>query len=67
MSAEDRSAEQSPPAIQEEAVLAPAAADDARKRRQRNLAIAGLIAVFVILVYLVTMLRIGGNIANRPS
>ena len=41
-------------------------ADDAKRRRQRNLAIAGLIAFFVVTVYVVTMLRIGGNIANRP-
>lgn len=40
--------------------------DDAKKQRgRRNLAIALAIAGFVIIVYLVTILKIGGNIAER--
>ena len=39
---------------------------DADKRRKgRNLAIAGLIVGFVVIVYLVTILKIGGQIAER--
>jgi hypothetical protein len=37
-----------------------------KKRRQRNLALAGLIAAFVAIVYAVTILKIGGNVAERP-
>jgi hypothetical protein len=38
----------------------------ARARRGRNIAIAiGLIG-FVVLVYLVTVFRMGGNVINRP-
>lgn len=38
----------------------------ARARRGRNLAIAlGLIG-FVVLVYVVTIVRMGGNVAARP-
>lgn len=40
--------------------------DLSKKRRQRNLAIGALILVFVVVVYAVTILRIGGNIAHRP-
>ena len=50
----------------EPSALAPVAADEAKKRRQRNLAIGAVIAFFVIVVYAVTILRIGGNIADRP-
>lgn len=44
---------------------APPPADIARRRRQRNLALALSLAAFIILVYLVTILRIGGSLANR--
>lgn len=40
--------------------------DERKKRSQRNLAIALLIAAFVAIVYAVTILRIGGSIAERP-
>lgn len=40
-------------------------ADD-KKRRQRNLAIAGLIALFCVIVFAVTIFKLGGNVANRP-
>ncbi|MEE2691007.1 MAG: hypothetical protein VX640_05630 [Pseudomonadota bacterium] len=37
-----------------------------KRRKQRNLAIGGLIAAFVVIVYFVTILKIGGQIAERP-
>ncbi|GAB4525880.1 MAG: hypothetical protein Kow00133_14610 [Amphiplicatus sp.] len=37
-----------------------------KKRRQRNLAIAGLLAVFIVVVYAVTILKIGGQIGAQP-
>lgn len=42
----------------------PAAAEKG-KRRQRNLSIALLIVGFVLLVYLVTLIRIGGAVTER--
>ena len=39
--------------------------EEGRRRKQRNLAIAGLIAAFVIIVYFVTILKIGGQIVER--
>lgn len=38
----------------------------ARARRGRNLAIALGLVAFVVLVYVVTILRMGGNVAARP-
>ena len=40
--------------------------EEERKRRQRNLAIAGILFAFVALVFLVTIVKLGGNVANRP-
>lgn len=39
--------------------------DQARSRGQRNLVLALSLAAFIIIVYLVTILRIGGSLANR--
>ena len=40
--------------------------DAARARRGRNIAIAIGLVGFVVLVYLVTVFRMGGNVINRP-
>ncbi len=40
-------------------------ADEKKRRNQRNLAIALLIGAFVLIVYLVTILKIGGSVAER--
>ncbi len=40
--------------------------EEKKKRRQRNLAIAGVLLAFVAIIYLVTIVKIGGNIAQRP-
>ena len=40
--------------------------EEQKKRKQRNWAIAGLLLAFVVIVYAVTIVKIGGNIANRP-
>ena len=45
----------------------PGSADAAaRARRGRNIAIAIGLVGFVVLVYLVTVFRMGGNVINRP-
>lgn len=36
-----------------------------RRRRARNIAIAGLLVGLVVLFYLVTIVRLGGNVASR--
>lgn len=36
-----------------------------KARRSRNLAIAAALAIFVILVYAVTIVKLGPNIMNR--
>ena len=38
----------------------------AKARRGRNLAIAVGLVAFVILVYVVTVVRLGANVAHRP-
>ena len=40
--------------------------EEQKKRKQRNLALAGILIAFVAIVYVVTIVKIGGNIANRP-
>jgi hypothetical protein len=51
----------------ETTALAPVADDAAhRARRGRNLAIALGLVGFVVLVYLVTVFRMGGNVLDRP-
>jgi hypothetical protein len=45
--------------------------DDAEKQRQRrqrmrSIAIAWVLAALVVLFFIVTIVRLGGNVANRP-
>jgi hypothetical protein len=40
--------------------------EELRKRKQRNWALAGLLVAFVVLVYVVTIVKLGGNVMNRP-
>jgi hypothetical protein len=45
--------------------------DDAEKERQRrqrmrSIAIAWILAALVVLFFIVTIVRLGGNVANRP-
>jgi hypothetical protein len=37
-----------------------------RRRRTRSVAIAWILAVLVAIFFVVTMVRLGGNVANRP-
>ena len=37
-----------------------------RRRRMRSIAIAWVLAVLVAVFFVVTMVRLGGNVANRP-
>ena len=39
--------------------------EEKRKLSQRNWALSGLLIVFVALVFVVTLVQIGGNIAQR--
>jgi hypothetical protein len=43
-------------------------ADKERKRRQRmrSIAIAWILAALAVLFFIVTIVRLGGNVANRP-
>jgi len=40
--------------------------EEERKRNQRNWAIAGILLAFVVLVFVVTVVKLGGNVAHRP-
>jgi hypothetical protein len=40
--------------------------EEQRKRSQRNYAIAGVLLALVLLIFVVTIVKIGGNIASRP-
>ena len=37
-----------------------------KKRRQRNRAIAWTLAGLIVLFFVVTIVKLGGNVANRP-
>ncbi len=39
--------------------------EELKKRKQRNLAIALGLGAFILLVFLVTILRLGGSVAER--
>jgi hypothetical protein len=43
-------------------------ADSERKRRQRlrSIAIAWILAALVVLFFIVTIVRLGGHVADRP-
>lgn len=38
----------------------------AKARRGRNIALALGLAAFVVIVFIVTIIRLGGNVADRP-
>ena len=40
--------------------------DQKRRQRARNVAIACALAGLVILFYLITVFKLGGDVANRP-
>ena len=40
--------------------------EEKRKRTQRNYAVAGALLALVLLIFVVTIFKIGGNIASRP-
>lgn len=40
--------------------------EEERKRKQRNLAIAAVLFAFVALIFIVTWVKLSGNMANRP-
>jgi hypothetical protein len=40
--------------------------DFAKARRGRNIALAIGLVAFVIIVFVVTVVRLGGSVANRP-
>jgi hypothetical protein len=37
-----------------------------RRQRKRSLAIAGILVALVVLFFIVTIVRLGGNVAVRP-
>lgn len=37
-----------------------------RRRRNRSIAIAWILAVLVAVFFIVTVVRLGGNVADRP-
>ncbi len=48
-------------------IPAPQWADEQlKRRRQRNLALAWILGGFVLLFFVVTIAKLGGNVANRP-
>ncbi len=42
------------------------AADQARRQRMRSIAIAVCLGLLVIMFYAATIVRLGGNVFNRP-
>jgi hypothetical protein len=42
-------------------------AEQLKRRRQRNIALALVLGGLVLLFFVVTITKLGGNVANRPS
>ena len=40
--------------------------EEKKKLSQRNWALAGLLLAFIVLVFVVTVVKLGGNVAQRP-
>jgi hypothetical protein len=40
--------------------------EEKRKLTQRNYAIAGVLLALVVLIFVVTITKLGGNVASRP-
>lgn len=40
--------------------------EEKKKLSQRNWALAGALLAFVVLVFIVTLVKLGGNVAQRP-
>ena len=40
--------------------------EEKKKLAQRNWALAGLLLAFIVLVFVVTVVTLGGNVAQRP-
>jgi hypothetical protein len=40
--------------------------EEKKKLAQRNWALAGLLLAFIVLVFVVTVVKLGGNVAQRP-
>lgn len=40
--------------------------EEKKKLAQRNWALAGLLFAFIVLVFVVTVVKLGGNVAQRP-
>ena len=40
--------------------------EEKRKLSQRNWTVAAVLVAFVVLVYVVTIAKLGGNVMNRP-
>ncbi|HEY4345016.1 MAG TPA: hypothetical protein VGN05_11765 [Parvibaculum sp.] len=38
-----------------------------KRRRQRNVALAWVLAGLVVLFFVITIAKLGGNVANRPA
>lgn len=55
--------EKPPRPPQEGVVLTP---EQLKRRRARNIAIAGLLGFLAVLFYVVTIVKLGPNVLNRP-
>jgi hypothetical protein len=53
-----------PPGEEQGVVLTP---DQARNRRARNIAIGLSVAGFIVLFYVVTIVKLGGNVAHLSN
>lgn len=52
-----------PPGDEDGVVLTP---EQVRRRRARNIAIASVLGFLVLLFYVVTIVKLGPNVLNRP-
>ncbi len=63
---DDKRGEQPPESSQDEGAPVALTEDAKRKQRLRSLAIAWALFALVVMFFLVTIVRLGANVANRP-
>jgi len=61
-----RTPDNKPPLTPIQVPMAPEGAEQAKARNMRNIVLGLSLVGFVILIFVVTLVKLGGNVANRP-
>jgi len=61
-----RTPDNKPPLTPIQVPMGPEGAEQAKARNMRNIVLGLSLVGFVILIFVVTLVKLGGNVANRP-